>query len=135
EGAPDAPRQQRRDETPAGADGGWLTGLLARASDGDQMPAARRMLNPAEPRREQAVQRAPRPAGGPLDHLAADIDHLVDGQAMLDVWERYRRGERNVFSRRLYTQAGLQALEDVRARYGQNRDFRQTVDRYIGEFE
>ena len=134
-----APRP-RRIEEPAtsggGADGGWLTGLLARASDGDQLPQApRRPASPADARREQSAHRAVRTQLGALDNLANEIDRLIDDQTMLEVWELYRRGERNVFSRRLYTPAGAQAFEELRGRYGQSREFRQTVDRYIGDFE
>jgi hypothetical protein len=134
----EAPARPRRAEEPSanGGDGGWLTGLLARASDGEQIPPAqRRPASPADARREQSAHRAVRTQLGALDNLAHDIDRLIDDQAMLEVWERYRRGERNVFSRRLYTQAGAQAFEDLRGRYGQSREFRQTVDRYIGDFE
>ena len=50
-------------------------------------------------------------------------------------WERYRRGEQNVFDRRLYTPQGGAAFDEIRRRYRGEREFRDTVDRYIQEFE
>jgi hypothetical protein len=43
--------------------------------------------------------------------------------------------ERNVFTRRLYTLQGQQAFDEIRKKYRADREFKQTVDRYIGEFE
>src|SRR5262249_31866740 len=47
----------------------------------------------------------------------------------------YKRGERNVFTRKLYTMQGQKAFEEIRKRYRGDGDFKRTVDRYIGEFE
>ena len=55
--------------------------------------------------------------------------------AATDLWDRYKRGERNVFTRRLYTLQGQQAFDEIRKKYRADREFKQTVDRYIGEFE
>jgi hypothetical protein len=60
---------------------------------------------------------------------------MIDHEAAADLWERYNRGERNVFTRRLYTMQGQKAFNEVRKRYKADREFHQTVDRYIGEFE
>ena len=77
---------------------------------------------------------AERSAGG-LDGLSADIARMIDSAAASDLWDRYRRGERNVFSRRLYTLQGQQTFEEIRRRYRRDADFRETVDRYVDEFE
>ena len=70
-----------------------------------------------------------------LDSLSVDIARMIDHDAAAELWERYNRGERNVFTRRLYTMQGQKAFEEVRRRYKADREFHQTVDRYIGEFE
>ena len=38
-------------------------------------------------------------------------------------------------ARQLYTSQGQQTFEDIRKKYRGDRDFKQTVDRYIAEFE
>ncbi|HRF07755.1 MAG TPA: hypothetical protein PL193_03800, partial [Xanthobacteraceae bacterium] len=38
-------------------------------------------------------------------------------------------------NRRLYTNAGQKTFEEVRKKYRRNNEFRDTVDRYIDEFE
>ena len=60
---------------------------------------------------------------------------MIDHDAAADLWDRYKRGERNVFTRRLYTLQGQQAFDDIRKKYRADREFKQTVDRYIAEFE
>jgi hypothetical protein len=93
--------------------GGWLSDLLARASREDTQ----------EPR------------GQGLDGLSGDIAHMVDPDAVSDVWDRWRRGERNVFSRRLYSNQGQTMFDEIRRRYRSDQDFRDTIDRYTTEFE
>ncbi|MGL4242917.1 MAG: hypothetical protein ACRCTI_17530, partial [Beijerinckiaceae bacterium] len=70
-----------------------------------------------------------------LDALSGGIARLVDPDAMADAWDAYTAGGRNVFSRRLYTLQGQQTFDEVRRRYRREADFRETVDRYVEEFE
>ena len=60
---------------------------------------------------------------------------MIDHDAAAELWDRYKRGERNVFTRKLYTMQGQRAFEEIRRKYRGDREFMQTVDRYIGEFE
>ena len=60
---------------------------------------------------------------------------MIDHDAAIDLWDRYRRGERNVFSRHLYTQQGQQTFDEIGRRYRADGEFRATVDRYTHEFE
>ena len=70
-----------------------------------------------------------------LDSLSVDIARMIDHEAAVDLWERYRKGERNVFTRRLYTLQGQEAYEDIRRRYRRDIEFRKTVDAYVDQFE
>jgi len=79
--------------------------------------------------------RLPRHSIESLDSLSVDIARMIDHDAAADLWDRYKRGERNVFTRRLYTLQGQQAFDDIRKKYRADREFKQTVDRYISEFE
>ena len=67
--------------------------------------------------------------------ISVDIARMIDHDAAAELWDRYKRGERNVFTRRLYTLQGQQTFDEIRKRYRADREFKQTVDRYIGEFE
>jgi hypothetical protein len=109
---------------------GWLSELLTRAS-----------------REENEIRDLPRESGrGPeertprhtiesLDSLSVDIARMIDHEAAADLWDRYKRGERNVFTRRLYTLQGQKAFDEIRRKYRADREFKLTVDRYISEFE
>ncbi|HEX3859310.1 MAG TPA: hypothetical protein VHV58_06875 [Pseudolabrys sp.] len=127
----------RRSEAPSlspaqqGPGRGWLTDLLQRASreEGEAPPEP-----PREPLRPPE-DRSPRHSIESLDSLSVDIARMIDHDAAADLWDRYKRGERNVFTRRLYTLQGQKAFDEIRKKYRGDREFKQTVDRYIGEFE
>jgi len=113
--------------------GGWLSDLLSRASrDNDEEP---------EPEEQPARgdghtdERLVRHTIESLDSLSVDISHMIDHDAAAELWDRYNRGEHNVFTRQLYTIQGQKTFEEIRRRYHADRDFKDTVDRYIDEFE
>jgi hypothetical protein len=130
--------------SPAGANGrsGWLTDLLSRASrpEGDMGPEL-----PREPMRDlpretpretsRGDERTARHSIESLDSLSVDIARMIDHDAAAELWDKYKRGERNVFTRRLYTLQGQKAFDEIRRKYRSDREFKQTVDRYIAEFE
>jgi hypothetical protein len=101
---------------------GWLSELLNRAD------TSANNREPARPR--------PPPAGGnPLESLSLDIGRLMDRNLASEMWSRYQRGESKAFTKRLYTPAGQKAFDEVARKYRADRSFKQTVDRYITEFE
>src|SRR5262249_24944892 len=106
------------------------------------------LLTPASPEAEAPAPEAPPPPRGApeaarpqrhtidsLDSLAVRTAPIIDHDAAAELWDRYKRGERNVFTRKLYTMQGQKAFEEIRKRYRADSDFKRTVDRYIGEFE
>jgi hypothetical protein len=110
---------------------GWLSDLLTRASQGTG--ASSREAKGREPPSD--ATREERLTYESLDSIAVDIARMIDHDAAAELWDRYKRGERNVFTRKLYTMQGQRAFEDIRRRYGSDHEFMQTVDRYIAEFE
>jgi hypothetical protein len=114
-----------------GAQANWLSELLTRASrEGEVPPPAR-----PDARQQRPEERPTRHTIESLDSLSVDIARMIDHDAAAELWERYNRGERNVFTRKLYTMQGQKAFEEIRRRYRADREFKQTVDRYIAEFE
>jgi hypothetical protein len=135
-------------QPPNSAGRGWLSDLLTRASREESEPAREFPREPApQPLRDTRDtrdlrepmrgldERTPRHSIESLDSLSVDIARMIDHDAAADLWDRYKRGERNVFTRRLYTLQGQQAFDEIRKKYRADREFKQTVDRYIGEFE
>jgi hypothetical protein len=106
--------------------GGWLSDLLTRASRDESPPIA----PPA-----RGEERPPRDNLDSLESLAVDVARMIDHEAAADMWERYKRGERGVFTRRLYTAQGQKAFDEIRRKYRADPEFRQTVEQYIHEFE
>ena len=128
-GMPSSRRTEAPPVSPASADqgrDGWLSDLLGRADTGD---------NDREPPRGRAPTPPPASGGNPLESLSLDIGRLMDRNLAAEMWDRYQRGERKAFSKRLYTPAGQKAFDEVGRKYRADRAFKQTVDRYITEFE
>jgi hypothetical protein len=130
--APAARRAEAPSPTPAqsGTSRGWLSELLTRASREEEEIRD----FPRESARGPE-ERTPRHTIESLDSLSVDIARMIDHDAAADLWDRYKRGERNVFTRRLYTLQGQKAFDEIRRKYRADREFKLTVDRYISEFE
>jgi hypothetical protein len=126
-GLPASRRTEAPPVSPASADGGndgWLSGLLNRADTGP---------GPQDTPRSRPQQ--PAPSANPLESLSLDIGRLMDRNLAAEMWDRYQRGESKAFTKRLYTPAGQKAFDEVARKYRSDRNFKQTVDRYITEFE
>jgi hypothetical protein len=119
----EAPRQEPREDKDERG-GAWLNDMLTRARGGEE--EGRR--GPPDSRQDQRIIDS-------LDALSVDIARLVDHDAAVELWDRYKRGERNVFTRRLYTAQGQKTFEEIRRKYRRSTEFRETVDRYVDEFE
>ena len=126
-GMPPSPRRTEAPPvSPASQDGGrdgWLSDLLNRTDAGG--PSGREAPRP----------RAPQGPANPLESLSLDIGRLMDRNLAAEMWDRYQRGESKAFTKRLYTPAGQKAFDEVARKYRADRGFKQTVDRYIAEFE
>ena len=115
--------------SPAGSDSsrdGWLSDLLSRADDDS---------NDMLRQRPQVPSRPTNGGSNPLESLSSDIARLLDRDMAADMWDRYQRGERKAFTKRLYTPAGQKTFDEISRKYRAERNFKQTVDRYIAEFE
>jgi hypothetical protein len=126
---------------------GWLSDLLTRASlDDDEetetsAAAASPVASPAPPpasapsgRRTPAVAAA-ETGRIALDTISTDIARMIEHRTVVDLWERYRRGEPNLFDPRIYTPQGRTTFAEIQRRYRSEAEFRRSVDRYVGEFE
>ena len=123
-GLPSSRRTEAPPVSPAGSDqgrDGWLSDLLNRTDAGANRDAPR--------------GRPQQGGGNPLESLSLDIGRLMDRNLAAEMWDRYQRGESKAFSKRLYTPAGQKAFDEVARKYRADRNFKQTVDRYIQEFE
>src|SRR5690606_30429475 len=124
-------------------EGGWVSDLLRRASNDEETPAHAAEHHAPEP---PAAAPAPAPAAhaeatppaapaGALGILSADIARAIDHDAAAELWARHDRGEKNLFTRRLYTLPGQQTFDEIRKRYQRDGDFKNAVDRYVADFE
>ncbi len=121
------PQRSRPAAQPANAKaseggGGWISDLLARVDSEEPVST------PAPP--AKAAQPAQR-----LEAISLDVAQMVDPSAAAAAWDRYRRGDSNAFTRRIYVGRGPQTFDEIRRRYRLDPEFRGTVDRYIQEFE
>ncbi len=95
---------------------GWLSNLLAAAS-------------------RDEPEEAPSKGAETLEALNREIASLIDNAAAVEMWDRWRHGDTGAVSRRLYTEAGQQAFDELRRRFRADPQFRETTTRYMQEFE
>ncbi|PZP46015.1 MAG: hypothetical protein DI595_18265, partial [Agrobacterium fabrum] len=117
--------------------GGWISDLLRGASrDGQENSAASTPRAGAEQQPTRAADtRNPRHMVESLNSLSVDIARAIDHDASVELWRRYQRGERDVFTRRLYTLKGQTTFDEIKRKYEREAEFRTAVDRYITDFE
>jgi len=97
---------------------------------GDVLSAAR-----AREDRTSNVPRAAHHIIETLQSLSIDIDRALEEEPPLDLWKRYRNGERNVFTKRLAGLKGKETHTRIADRYQSNAEFRDDADRYMAQFE
>ena len=127
--APKAEKPRPQTEEPRPKTGAWVRDLLsgaarAESEDGEVTLQPQR----AEPRPSTQVADS-------LNSLSVDIARAIDHDAAIELWSRYRRGDRDVFTRRLYTLKGQQTFDEIRRKYQTDAEFRAAVDRYCEDFE
>ncbi|MDQ6437940.1 hypothetical protein RB623_28135, partial [Mesorhizobium sp. LHD-90] len=127
--APRAEPPRAREPEPRPRTGAWVRDLLTGASRGEEDEGE---VAVQPPRLEAQV---PSKAAASLSTLSVDIARSIDHDAAIELWRRYRRGERDVFTRRLYTLKGQQTFDEISRKYRADPEFRVAVDRYCEDFE
>ncbi|PCI87759.1 MAG: hypothetical protein COB24_04890 [Hyphomicrobiales bacterium] len=147
-------RKPRNTAQPAASQNKWaMPDLLSRASSDQSLPPHLQPRGQVPVERPVAVQQRPNLAnnGGQrvappapqselhkvesLNALSLDLAKALDHEAPDLLWARYRNGERNVFTRRLYTLRGQKLFDEVSYKYRNEMVFKRDVDRYIADFE
>ena len=70
-----------------------------------------------------------------LNSSAIDISKAFDNDIGDTQWAHYLRGDRGIFTRRAVRLLDKQEVRQISAVYSEDADFRETVNRYIHDFE
>ena len=70
-----------------------------------------------------------------LQAMAIDLSRFLEDDPPVDLLRRYRNGERNVFARRLASTLTAEHVLVVGRKYREDREFRDTVNKYVQQFE
>jgi len=97
---------------------------------GDVLSAAR-----AREDRAASIPRAAHHIVETLQSLSIDIDRALEDEPPIELWKRYRAGERGVFAKRLANLKGKEPHSRIAERYQSNVEFRGDADRYMEQFE
>ena len=103
-----------------------------------QAPTVQRMppqQPPSAAAGSSAAQTSSRHMIETLQAMAIDLSRFLEDEPPHDLLKRYRNGERNVFARRLASILGAEHARVIAHKYHSDREFRDTVDRYIQQFE
>ena len=66
-----------------------------------------------------------------LNSLTIDLNRIMDSSLSEELWRRYRKGEKSIFTRKLLKSRDA---EKIRSRYRDDGDFRRFADQYVSEF-
>ena len=112
----------------------WSLGdLLARASDDDHLDheGGTHAGHGAMSGNTSHGKQGSGPDGINFEHIAGAIDVVTAHQ----VWSRFRAGERGVLARHMYSGQGQVTFDEIIRRYGNEPNFKASVDRYLVDFE
>ena len=70
-----------------------------------------------------------------LNSSAIDISRAFDNEVADTQWSNYLRGDRGIFTRRAVRLLDKQEARAIHEVYEEDREFRETVNRYIHDFE
>ncbi|GAA4661501.1 hypothetical protein [Bartonella pachyuromydis] len=108
----------------------WVSNLLERASREetwyDEMPDDT-VFAPVQTKTHSAHES--------LNSLAASIVQTMNHNAVVELWDHYRRGQKNIVTERLYTLNGKTIFEMIKKKYMSDIDFKRSVNQYIMDFE
>ncbi len=108
----------------------WVSNLLERASREetfyDETPNDAILTS---------VQTKPRPANSSLNSLASGIVQAINHNAIVELWDHYQRGQKNIVTERLYTLNGKTIFEMIKKKYMSDFEFKRSVNQYVADFE
>ena len=123
----ETPAPQKPRVAPVSSSDSYLANLLKGVSDeGDTAVQTRRATTP-ERTTGQVIES--------LNSMAVDIARAIDHEKAVELWNRYLRGEKDVFTRRLYTLRGQRTFDEISQKYRTDGEFRSVVDNYCNDFE
>ena len=70
-----------------------------------------------------------------LNSTAIDVAKLFSNEVSDDLWKSYLKGDRGIFTRRAVRLLDRAEAGAISARYGEDAEFRELVNRYIHDFE
>jgi hypothetical protein len=82
------------------------------------------------------LQPSPPPAARPSAEInIGAIARALDPTTAAAIWGRFRAGQRGVMVRSIYTAEGRAIFDEIQARYRMEPALRQTIDRYVQDFQ
>ncbi|ENN93552.1 hypothetical protein [Bartonella bovis] len=108
----------------------WVSDLLAGASCEKTQPENANNSSVASP-----VQTKSYPANGSLNSLATSILQAINHDAIVKLWNHYRRGQKNIITEQIYTSNGKMIFEMIKQKYTSDINFKESVNQYIADFE
>ncbi|GAA5103158.1 hypothetical protein [Bartonella acomydis] len=82
-----------------------------------------------------SVQTKPCSANESLNSLAAGIVKAMNHNAIIELWDHYRRGQKNIITEHLYTLNGKKIFDMIKRKYMSDLNFKRSVNQYVMDFE
>ncbi|AQX21275.1 hypothetical protein Bcsk_006270 [Bartonella sp. CDC_skunk] len=108
----------------------WVSDLLERVSREEILYSEKDNNFSSSPEKEKSDS-----MNESLNSLVNSIVQTINHNAAVELWNRYKRGQKNIIAERLYTPNGKIIFETIRKKYLNDIDFKDSVNQYISEFE
>ncbi|AQX28089.1 MULTISPECIES: hypothetical protein [unclassified Bartonella] len=102
----------------------WVSDLLERASREENNTSA----SSPEQEKSDSMNES---LNSPVNGILQTINH----NAAIELWNRYKRGQKNIVVEHLYTPNGKLIFETIRKKYLNDVNFKDSVNQYISDFE
>ncbi|WP_370930814.1 hypothetical protein [Bartonella sp. DGB1] len=112
-------------DQPSNKSSGWVSNLLARASQVEES----NLNKHNSPTNESLSENIS------LVDLSSKIISLSDSKSLSRLWRYYYSGNKDVFSDKIYSLDAQDLLKKIRHSYNNNHKFAKTVKQYLQEFE
>ncbi|WP_407966032.1 hypothetical protein [Bartonella sp. C271] len=108
----------------------WVSDLLERVSREEILRSEKNNNFSSSPEQKKSDS-----MNESLNSLVNGIVQSINHNAAVELWNRYKRGQKNIEVEHLYTPNGKIIFETIRKKYLNNIDFRDSVSQYISDFE
>ena len=69
-----------------------------------------------------------------ISSLTNKMTQTINNEVYQATWEKYLHGERNIFTRQIYTDEGQKLFDEIKSKLDTNKKFKAEVSEFLSDF-